>query len=115
MFDAQGPYRIGALFIGLSGLMHLAAPLLGGFAGQAITLAGVGAIYLLIAAGLLRGWRWLAYLAFLVMLVALSAAIPGIFGQGPVPGWLFGGILVANLLAVLGLFAALWRRRPTPG
>ncbi|MEL6688814.1 MAG: hypothetical protein AAFP28_00730 [Pseudomonadota bacterium] len=113
MTDMRGPYRTGALFVGISAVLHLIAPVFGGFGTDALTLFVVGIVYMAIAYGLLQGYRWLAYLTFLLMMAGSVVAITGIWGLGPVPGWIYAGIVIADWLAVLALFAALWRSRPS--
>ena len=112
MTDLRNPYRIGAFFIGLSGIMHLAAPVLSGFAGLGPMLGVIGLAYLAAAWGLFQGWRWLAYVMLFVMMGGSIAALTGIWAYGAVPGWVFAMIFALNWLAVLGLFAALWRAAP---
>ena len=55
MVDAKGPFRTGALFIALSGLVHILALLVSGFASEALVLVPVGIVYLGLAYGLLQG------------------------------------------------------------
>ena len=112
MTDMRGPYRSGALFVGISAVLHLIAPVFGGFGTDALTLFVVGFVYAAIAYGLLQGYRWLAYVTFLLMMAGSVVAITGIWALGSVPGWIYAGIVVADWLAVFALFAALWRARP---
>ncbi|MEL7114499.1 MAG: hypothetical protein AAGP08_02735 [Pseudomonadota bacterium] len=112
MFDVQGPYRVGAVFVAASAVLHLIAPIFGGFAPEALTLFVVGLVYLAIAYGLMLGWRWLAYVTFLLMMAGSVIAIASIWSPGPVPSWVYIGIVVADWLAALSLFFALWRNAP---
>lgn len=111
MTAAKGPYRIGALFIGLSAFFHLIAPLFAGFSADALNLFVAGLVYISVAYGLMHGLRWLAYLAFIVLMGGSIVAITGIWSLGPVPGWIYPAIVITDWMAVLALFAALWRSR----
>ncbi len=113
MIDVQGPYRIGALFVLVSALLHFLAPVLGGFDVRALSLMPVGALYLVVVYGLLRGWRWLAYLAFLGLFVGGIMAMAYVWTPHPVPSWMFIAIIAADWCAALALFAALWRSAPS--
>ncbi|MEM6595161.1 MAG: hypothetical protein AAF672_10240 [Pseudomonadota bacterium] len=111
MIDARGPYRGGALFVGVSGLLHFVAPLVAGFAADTLFLIPVGALYLLIAYVLLRGWRLMAYVAFLLMMLGSCFAIASIWTPPAAFGWAMAGIAVADWLAAVALFVALWRNK----
>lgn len=112
--NVRGPYRIGAAFFLLSGALHVFAFLVGGFSAEATRLIPIGIVYGLIAIGLFQGWRWLAYVAFLIALIGSIAALFSGMGMGTIPTWWWMAILLADVLAALGLFAALWRDRPAP-
>jgi hypothetical protein len=105
-------FRFAAAFAALSGVLHIAAPVVSGFASEAWLVVPFGVIYLILAYGLFMGWRWLAWLAFFWSFAGVAGAISQIWTQGVLPGWLFQAILAANVLAVLGLFVALWRAPP---
>ena len=110
--NMRGPYRNGALFLLISAILHLIAPIVSGFSGDGLMLAAVGVFYLVATWGLLRGMRWLAYVMFIVLMVGSIAALTGIWALGPVPGWVYAGIVIANWIAVVMLFIALWRPAP---
>lgn len=112
MIDAKGPFRTGALFVGLSGILHILAPLVSSFASGALILVPAGLFYLVLAYGLLQGWRWLAYLVFLILMIGSVIAIGSAWSTPMVPTWVFLTIFVLDWLAILALFAALWRSRP---
>ncbi len=113
MLDFERPYLAGAALIFISALLHFVALVLSGFSGIGLTLGVAGLIYVVFAYGLAKGLRWLAYVAFVVVFIGLSAALSNIYASGPVPGWVFAAIAVADLLAVIVLFIALWRPAPT--
>lgn len=109
MTTTQSPYRIGAVFLAISAILHLISPLFAGFIGQAPVLFVIGLIYLSAAWGLIRGMRWLAYGMFIVLMIGSIAALTGIWALSPVPGWIYAGIFIANWAAIIALFLALWR------
>lgn len=102
-------YRLAAFFVLISAVLHLLAFTVGGVGTVPLLLIPVGVLYLLIAAGLNRGKRWLAWIAFFVMGIGGSVALALSFGAGPVPGWWYLGITAADWCAALLLFAGLWR------
>lgn len=112
MTRVPGPFRWAALFLTISALLHLAAPIIGGFSGQGPMLAVIGLIYLGFVVGLAMGMRWLAYIVFLAVFIGLSGAVGNLNGSGAIPGWLFMGITLANVLTLAALFVGLWRPAP---
>ena len=107
-------FRFAAAFAGLSGVLHVMAPVVSGFAPDSWMLVPFGAVFLLIAYGLVLGRRWLAWIAFFWLFAGVIGALAQIWTPGPVPGWLFASICAVNVLAVLGLFLALWRSPVAP-
>jgi hypothetical protein len=105
-------YRSAALFVAISAILHLISPVFAGLAEDVMLLLPTGVLYLFFAWGLSKGWRWLAYIAFIVLLIGGLFAFAFSFGGSMVPGWLYAGIAIADLLAVLALFGALWRSKP---
>ncbi len=108
----QGPYQWAIPFLLLSAALHIVAPLISGFVVEALVLALVGVVYGICAFGLSRGMRWLAHVMYLVLFLGGIFALGNIWSVGPVPGWIYLGIVIANALAVLALFGALWRAPP---
>lgn len=115
MIDARSPYRIGAVFLGISAILHLIAPLFAGLSGQAPILFVFGVVYVIAVWGLMRAMRWLAYVVMLVLMVGSVIAMTGIWAMAPVPGWIYAGIVFANWSAVLSLAAVLWRPKSNLG
>jgi len=105
----SGPHKVGARMFTVSGILHILAPILDSFSSDSLMLAVVGIVYVAIAFVLDRGWRWFAYIAFLISLFGIVAATYGIYAENGGPGWLFLLILIANILAMASLFIALWR------
>ncbi len=109
MTKTKGAMRWAANFVALSAGLYVLALFISRFSAEAVQLLPVAVIYAGFAYGLLRGWRWLAYIAFVVLLIGTSFAVSNIWALGDVPGWIYAGIACANLLAVAALFGALWR------
>lgn len=97
------------LMLAIAGLHMLSAVFAGGpstgFAGFAPAV-----LALAVAAGLWRGWRWLAWLAMPGAIVALGAVLGRVGYSGGPDGVLY---LLAGLYAIFVVvtFAALWRGR----
>jgi len=113
MTKSQGAMRWGANFVALSAGLHFLALFVSGFSTQAVQLLPFAIVYAGFAYGLLQGWRWLAYIVFITLLIGTSLAIVGIWALGAVPGWIYASIAVANLISVAALFVALWQAPPT--
>ena len=108
MLNIRGPYRIGGIFLFLSAILLAVGAAMGG---GMVSLLVLALISIALALGILRDMRWLAYLAFLFALVVLivstgSSAAP----TTVLPNALWMLIAGANLIAAIGLFAALWNR-----
>lgn len=109
MTRAKGSLRWSANFVALSAGLHILALIVGGFSAEALRLLPFGIVYAGFAYGLLQGWRWLAYIVFVILLIGTSLSVSQIWAFGDVPGWLYSGIAVANLLSIVALFGALWQ------
>ncbi|MEJ6403254.1 hypothetical protein [Yoonia sp. 2307UL14-13] len=109
MPSLSGQYGVGAFFVLISALLHLAALVFGGFSTDAIGLGVAGVVYLIIVAGLTRNMRWLAWITFFLVGIGGSVALSYVWADTTVPTWIFIGIVVADWLAALGLFVALWK------
>lgn len=106
---AQGTMRWAAIIVAISAALHVVALIISGFSAEAWQLLPFGIVYSAFAYGLLSGWRWVAYAAFIALLIGTSVAVSNIWSFGDVPGWLYATIAVANLLSVIALFGTLWR------
>lgn len=94
----------------ISALLRIFSPVVGGFTSGTATLIGIGVVYGLIAWGLMQGWKWLACLTFVIMLVGSVAALSGALTNGAaVPGWWFLMILVVDVSVLITLFMYIWR------
>jgi|GEM_PF-1539759 len=110
--DVRGPYRIGGLLLLLSAALHIFAFVVGGFSNDALRLIPVGLVYALVAYGLFCGWRWLAYIAFVMMMIGGIAALSTIWSPSTIPVWWTILIIAADWLGAAALFGALWRSAP---
>ena len=109
MTRSTGALRWGANFTAVTAGLHFLSLIVGGLNTEAFGLVLFGVFYAGFAYGLMLGWRWLAYVGFIVLLIGTSLAASNIWAFGTVPGWLYAAIAVANLLAIAALFAALWK------
>lgn len=106
--------RLAALFVFASAALHLLAPLPAGFEAGSLPLVAVGLVYAVIGYFLIPNRRWLAWLAFLVMLAGCVASIGGVMSPGGVPDWWWMAILAVDLGAAIMLFVYLWFPKPAP-
>ena len=109
MTKASGAMRWGGVFVGISAGQHILALFVSGFSSEAIRLMTVAIVYAGFAYGLLLGWRLLAYVVFLVMLIGTSFAVLGIWASGDVPQWIYSCMAASNILSAAALFVALWK------
>lgn len=75
-----------------------------------LMLAGA-IIWAVLAAGLLRNYRWVAYLAFLAVLIGTLFAFGFALSSPSLVQFLFWGIFLTDLLAVAILFGILWLQK----
>lgn len=109
--DWRSPLQRAGVAIAVSGVLHLIAPLVSGFAAASLLLVIAGLLDLAIGEGLRRELRWLGWIAFVLMLIGSLLAWSAVGRPGPVPVWLLWLILVADLAAAGNLFMALWKPR----
>ena len=105
-------YRTAVFAIAASAILHLLAPLFGGFSGLPLFLFVAGLAYAILAFGLSRFWRLVAWLAFIVLLGGFNIALAYSFNGNSVPAILFAAIAIADGIALLALFGILWRSKP---
>ena len=110
MKTASQDYRSAGGFMFLAALLHLPVLALG-FASYALVAGLVIVIWLALGAGLMRGYRGVAYLAFLAALIGAVAAFGAALGNVGLLGALLWGILGVDVLAAGVLFGILWRAR----
>lgn len=109
MTKSNGAMRWAANFAALSALLYLLALAVSSFSAEAIGRLPFALFFAGVAFGMFKGWRWLAYVAFIGMFVSAILAISNIWTLGAVPGWLYATIASVNLVAVAALFIALWK------
>lgn len=112
MFNTSKSLGFAALFIFVSAALHILAPVAGGLTSEALSLVPAGIVLALLALGLLRGMRWLAWLAFFVMLGAGIVALGYAAAVTWVPTWWYVAIVAADWLAAAMLLAHLWWPKP---
>ncbi|KNG93381.1 hypothetical protein [Pseudaestuariivita atlantica] len=106
MTDMRGPYAPAALFIALSGVLHLVALPFGAWEAFGLIFVAIAVFYAALAWGLVQGWRWVAWLAFFCMLIGGIGAFSETFAR--IPAWPHWAILLADASAAVLLFRALW-------
>ncbi len=109
----NNPYNMAAKWMTLCSALQITLPLVIGFNTIAYQMVVLGVLGLITGAGLLKGWRWLAYLAYIpVMVVAILAMARSFDVAGLASVW-YWGIALLDLLTMLALWVALWKN-PTP-
>lgn len=101
-------YRIAALPLVLSAALHLAGALLSGFVAEGLVLLPVVALYGVLAALLWRGYRSVAWIVFLCMLIGAVGAWIASGGVNLVPTWIYYAIALADVACAAMLFVKLW-------
>ena len=107
--------RLAGHFMLLSAAFHLAGVAVAAFSGEAMALLGPAAVYVLLFAGLARGWMLAAWLSFLAMIVGIAGAIAALQAPAAAPAWVFWAILASDAAAAVVLFGAIWSGRRAPG
>gem|GEM_PF-4411794 len=106
-------YKLGALFVAISAMLHLVSPIFArGLTQDALILLPIGALYLFFAWGLRAKMRWVAHLAFIILLLGTLIAFGFSFNGTTVPAWAYGSMALANTVALASLFICLWRNKP---
>jgi len=100
--------RQAGYFLLLSSALHLVGFALTGFASDSLFLLFPALLYVLLFAGLARGMLWVAWIAFICMLGGTAGTIVEIVGASAVPDWVLWGIVGADLVAAVLLFAVIW-------
>lgn len=113
--------RNDGLFSGLFGFAGLVllntaalygvAFVMSGFAAQGVQLVIIAMLLLVLAFGVLRRVRAIAWLTFLILLVAI-VLIYGMTGPAAIaPNWLLYAIVLADFVGLMCLFLLLWQDR----
>ena len=112
MLKTDGEFSRAALMLLLSAVLHIVVIVVS--AGGYVMPMLVGAIgWFLIGAGLQRGLRWLAHIAFLLAMIGAVVALGYAMGAFGLVAMAFWAIVAADLLAAILLFGALWRAPTT--
>lgn len=101
--------RLTGYLLMLGGALRVTAFALSGFSHEGPGLAPVGLVFIAMGFGLLRGWRWLAYLTYLVVGIGVSFVIRGFFWTPVVPGYWLALIIAVDIAVVLSLLVHLWK------
>ena len=109
MIKFQGPFASACVFIAINALLHFVVPVFAGFGAESQQLVIAGVVWAVLCFGLLKGWRWLGYIAFIFCLMGSIVAMAGAFGPSTVPSLLFILIVIADVSAGVLLFKALWK------
>ena len=98
------PYRNGAMFLWLSAILTAIGPVLG----SPTSYIGVALVLAILAMGLMRGKRWMAYIAFLVVGFLGGIVLGWIWSIDGPPAW--WAIVTAAIcwLTMSMLLVALW-------
>jgi len=108
-------YKLAAITVALSGIMHTVAVYLGQFAADVLPLAIFFVLYLIFARWLWQRKRWAAWLTFLVMLVGITGALMSVNSGSLAPNWVFYSISALDILTAIVLFFVLWKSRVPSG
>lgn len=98
-------YRRSAMFLWLSAALTAFGPILGGPTGYFAVALVMG----ILAMGLMRGMRWIKYIAFLVVGILGSIVLGWIWSIGGPPAWWAIATTASCWLTASMLFVALWR------
>ena len=108
MSESVFSLKFAALPVAISALLHLFAFVPDGVTASSAAMLLIGIIYLLLAMGLRRNLRWVAWLTFLVMTFGAVAAYMVSGGSALHNAW-FLAIALIDCVAAMVLFVCLWR------
>jgi hypothetical protein len=108
MMNSDSPFRFAALLLLLSAVLHIVVIIVSGGGFLAPMIAGA-IMWFVIGAGLQRGMRWLAHIAFLLAMIG-GVYVMGVgMGQTGLTQYALFGIIAADWIAAVLLFGALWK------
>ena len=108
MLSFSGPYRGPSALMFVSAVLHLAAMMAS--SGSTVAAMVVGMIvYAVVGIGLLRGWRWFAYVGFLAALIGGIVAMATAAQGTTLESTILWGIVIVDWLAAVWLLVQLWR------
>lgn len=100
--------RQGGYFLLASAGLHVIGWALSGFSSITLFLLFPAGLYILLFAGLARSLMWVAWIAFCCMVIGAAGTFAELYRASAVPDWVFWGIIAADLIAAMLLFAAIW-------
>ena len=100
-------YDIAGAFVMLSGLLYIPVFLLEGWDGRTKAFIAIGLFFLVTGLILRQRRRWLAYVMYVLMLVALIVSLVSM-GTSSIGAWWWILIMILQALAVYHLFRILW-------
>ncbi len=100
---------IAAVLMFISALLHVAAPVLTGFATENLSMLIFAVIYGVLGWLILKNKRWAVWLGFFLMLFGGIAGMAAYLGASSLPEWLNLSIWIASWAAAVCLFVVLWR------
>lgn len=104
----DSPFRMAALVLLVSALLHLVVIAVSGGA-FLMPMIGGAIMWFVIGAGLQRGMRWLAYIAFLLAMIGGVYVMGTGMGQTGLTQMALFGVMAADWIAVVLLFGTLWK------
>ena len=112
MTKTERKYISAAYLMFASAALHLPIAVLA-FGQYGLQMIVAALLWTLLGLGVMRYWRWCAYLAFLGLIFGVSTALAGGLGTTGFISALFWVIVGADLLAAVILFGVLWAPRGT--
>lgn len=106
----QNLLRTAGILVLISAALNVLGYLLSGFSGGALSMIPIAVIAAAIGWALLRGWKWLAWIAFFGALAGAIIAYASTGGTSPALDWILWLIMLADLTAAGALFLHIWRR-----
>jgi len=103
-------YSVAAVLMTINALLHIFALVPGGFTTSALQLVPVGFGYLLLAFGLYRNMRWVAWIQFFVALIGGLAAFI-MMPNSTVPAVWLWAIIVLDVAVLCLMLLILWPAR----
>lgn len=104
----ESPFRMAAMLLLVSAALHIVVIAVSG-GGFLVPMIAGAMMWFVIGAGLQRGMRWLAYIAFLLAMIGGVYAMGTGMGQTGLTQMALFGIMAADWIAAVLLFVALWK------
>ncbi|MEM7268201.1 MAG: hypothetical protein AAF401_02995 [Pseudomonadota bacterium] len=101
---------LAGIFALISAALHIFAFVLGGFTEMAVLMIPVGIVWGLLGLGLIRGYRLIACVGFVISLAGVVAAFGAYIDPEGLPALWGLLVLIADLGVAVPLFLHIWRR-----